>query len=88
MSKNNRDGVKHEIQELAMGNYRSYPEDYGVNVQDVKANVQSLAKGYWDSREIKEVDRDEKLGINLADYQEWTQEAFAEFQKTNEYSLS
>ncbi|QHS58634.1 hypothetical protein [Chitinophaga agri] len=88
MSKNNREGVKHEIQELAMGNYRSYPEDYGVNVQDVSTNVQSLARGYWDSREIKEVDRDEKLGINLADYQEWTQEAFAAFQKTNENSLS
>ena len=88
MSKNNRDGVKHEIQELAMGNYRSYPEDYGVNVQDVSANVQSLAKGYWDSREIKEVHRDEKLGINLNDYQQWTQEAFSVFLKSNEYSLS
>ncbi|TWV99590.1 hypothetical protein [Chitinophaga pinensis] len=88
MSKNNREGVKHEIQELAMGNYRSYPEDYGVNVQDATANVQSLARGYWDSREIREVHRDEKLGINLNDYQQWTQEAFAVFIKNNEYSLS
>ncbi|MBW8686945.1 hypothetical protein [Chitinophaga rhizophila] len=88
MSKNNREGVKHEIQELAMGNYRSYPEDYGVNTQVATDNVQSLAKGYWDSREIKEVDRDEKLGINLTDYQQWTQEAFLAFVKNSEYSLS
>lgn len=88
MSKKSREGVKHEIQELAMGNYRSYPDDYSVQTTDTIANVQSLAKGYWDSREIKEVQRDEKLGINLDDYKQWTQEAFAEFIKTNEYSLS
>ncbi|PWV56060.1 hypothetical protein [Chitinophaga sp. S165] len=87
MSKNSREGVKHAIQELAIGNYRSYPEDYGVT-RDTAANVQSLAKGYWDSREVKEVQRDEKLGINLDDYKQWTQEAFAEFMKNNEYSLS
>lgn len=88
MSKNSREGVKHAIQELAIGNYRSYPEDYGVKAKDTTANVQSLAKGYWDSRENKEVQRDEKLGINLDDYKQWTQEAFAEFMKNNEYSLS
>jgi hypothetical protein len=88
MSKNNREGVKHEIQELATGNYKSYPEDYGVNVQDARANVQSLANGYWDSREDSEVHRDEKLGINLEDYKQWTQEAFIAFMKNNEYSLS
>jgi hypothetical protein len=87
MSKNSREGVKHAIQELAIGNYRSYPEDYGAT-NETTANVQSLAKGYWDSREIKEVQRDEKLGINLDDYKQWTQEAFAEFMKNNEYSLS
>jgi hypothetical protein len=88
MSKNSREGVKQSIQELAIGNYRSYPEDYGVQVSDTAANVQSLAKGYWDSREIKEVERDEKLGINLDDYKQWTQEAFVVFMKNNEYSLS
>jgi hypothetical protein len=88
MSKNSREGVKHAIQELAMGNYRSYPEEYGVQVADTTTNVQSLAKGYWDSREIKEVQRDEKLGIRLEDYKQWTQEAFVVFMKENEYSLS
>lgn len=88
MSKNSREGVKQSIQELAIGNYRSYPEDYGFQANDTAANVQSLAKGYWDSREMKEVQRDEKLGINLDDYKQWTQEAFVEFMKNNEYSLS
>ncbi|MCF6405812.1 hypothetical protein L3C95_23135 [Chitinophaga filiformis] len=88
MSKNSKEGVKHAIQELAMGNYRSYPGDYGVEVRDTAANVQSLAKGYWDSREVKEIQRDEKLGINLDDYKQWTQEAFVAFMKSNEYSLS
>ncbi|PSL20864.1 hypothetical protein [Chitinophaga ginsengisoli] len=88
MSKNSREGVKHAIQELAIGNYKSYPEEYGVQVQDTAVNVQSLAKGYWDSREIKEIQRDEKLGIHLEDYKQWTQEAFVTFMKNHEYSLS
>lgn len=88
MSKNSREGVKHAIQELAMGNYRSYPEDYGVRSGRVAENIVSLAKGYWDSRENKEIQRDEKLGINLEDYKQWTREAFEEFMKNNEYSLS
>jgi len=88
MSKNSREGVKHAIQELAIGNYKSYPEDYSVQKSESAENVQSLAKGYWDSREDKEIHRDEKLGINLEDYKHWTQEAFEEFMKNNEYSLS
>jgi hypothetical protein len=88
MSKKNREGVKQAIQELAIGNYRSYPEDYGVEVGDTSENVQSLAKGYWDSRDIKEIERDERLGINLHDYEQWTREAFVVFMKNNEYSLS
>jgi hypothetical protein len=83
-----KEGVKHEIQELAMGNYRSYPEDYNTQVSDIAENVESLAKGYWDSRDDKEIHRDEKLGIDLEDYKHWTQEAFQEFMKNNEYSLS
>lgn len=81
MSKKNREGVKHSIQELAMGNYRSYPDEYGVAKHEVIENVKSLAKGYWDSREEKDIERDAHLGIQLEDYQEWTQEAFEVFEK-------
>ena len=88
MSKNSIEGVKHEIQELAMGNYRSYPDDFSVTAVDTTTNVQSLAKGYWDSRENKEIERDERLGIQFDDYRQWTQEAFREFMKNNENSLN
>lgn len=84
MSKNSIEGVKHSIQELAMGNYRSYPEDYGVAVMEADNNVESLAKGYWDSRENKEIQRDEHLGIQLEDYKHWTEEAFREFMQNSE----
>jgi hypothetical protein len=87
MSKNSIEGVKHEIQELAMGNYRSYPEDYSVAGMETDTNVVSLAKGYWDSREYKEVERDERLGIQLDDYKSWTEEAFREFTK-HEHALN
>ena len=88
MSKNSIEGVKHSIQELAMGNYRSYPEDYGVATMETETNVESLAKGYWDSREDKEIERDERLGIHLDDYKHWTEEAFQEFMQHNENSLN
>jgi len=88
MSKNSIEGVKHSIQELAMGNYRSYPEDYGVATVETETNVESLAKGYWDSRENKEIERDERLGIHLDDYKQWTEEAFQEFNRNNENSLN
>lgn len=79
MSKNNKEGVKHSIQELAMGNYRSYPEEYNEVSVETTENVQSLANGYWDSRDDKEIQRDERLGISLEDYQAWTFEAFEAF---------
>ncbi|WP_343692513.1 hypothetical protein [Chitinophaga sp.] len=79
MSKNNKEGVKQSIQELAMGNYRSYPEEYNEVSVATTENVQSLANGYWDSRDDKEIQRDERLGIGLEDYQAWTQEAFVAF---------
>ncbi|HJT74167.1 MAG TPA: hypothetical protein VJ720_09115 [Chitinophaga sp.] len=81
MSKKNREGVKHSIQELATGNYKSYPDEYGVAGTVAVDNVRSLAKGYWDSREYKEIERDERLGIQLEDYQQWTQEALVAFRK-------
>jgi hypothetical protein len=88
MSKNSKESVKQSIQGLAMGNYRSYPEDYSVAAVETTVNVQSLAKGYWDSRENKEIERDERLGIQFEDYKQWTQEAFHEFMVANENSLN
>lgn len=88
MSKNSIESVKHSIQVLAMGNYRSYPEDYGVATVETETNVESLARGYWDSREYKEIERDERLGIHLEDYKQWTEEAFNEFMRNNENSLN
>jgi hypothetical protein len=84
MSKNSIEGVKHSIYEQAMGNYKSYPADYeSADTVATEANVSSLAKGYWDSRDDKEVHRDEKLGINLSTYQQWTHEAFDAYMKNN-----
>lgn len=83
MSKNNKDGVKHSIQELAMGNYKSYPEEYNDVSVETTDNIQSLANGYWDSRDDKEMQRDERLGISLNDYQQWTREAFEAFMEAN-----
>jgi hypothetical protein len=88
MSKNSKESVKHGIQELAIGNYSSYPQDYNPEQQDTTNNIQSLAKGYWDVRDMKEVQRDEKLGINLEDYISWTEEAFREFVKQEENALN
>jgi hypothetical protein len=79
MPKNNKESVKHDIQELAIGNYSSYPQDYNPEQQDINDNIQSLARGYWDVRDMKEVQRDERLGINLEDYISWSEEAFREF---------
>lgn len=83
MSKNNKDGVKQSIQELAMGNYKSYPEEYNDVSVATTDNIQSLANGYWDSRDDKEMQRDERLGISLNDYQQWTREAFEAFMEVN-----
>ncbi|SFD90578.1 hypothetical protein SAMN05518672_103792 [Chitinophaga sp. CF118] len=88
MSKKSKESVKHEIQVLAIGNYRSYPEDYSTVARETSTNVQSLAKGYWDSREYKEIERDERLGIQLEDYKHWTLEAFQEFMRNNENSMN
>mgnify|MGYP003577713406 CR=1 FL=1 len=79
MSRNSKESVKHDIQELAIGNYSRYPQDYSPEQQDINDNIQSLARGYWDVRDMKEVQRDEKLGINLEDYITWSKEAFREF---------
>lgn len=83
MSKNNKEGVKHSIQELAMGNYKSYPEEYNEATVQTTDNIESLANGYWDCRDYKEMERDERLGISLSDYQQWTREAFIEFMEQN-----
>ncbi|MBO9728336.1 MAG: hypothetical protein J7623_06820 [Chitinophaga sp.] len=83
MAKQSKDAVKQEIQELAIGNYKSYPADYEEAPAAVLQNIQSLAKGYWDCREFREVARDEQLGIQLADYQHWTREAYDVFLKAN-----
>ncbi|MEC5146075.1 hypothetical protein [Chitinophaga sp. 212800010-3] len=81
MAKQSKDAVKHEIQQLATGNYKSYPADYEDEPAVVARHIQSLARGYWDSREYKEVERDDRLGINLEDYQHWTREAYDTFMK-------
>ncbi|SFW33694.1 hypothetical protein [Chitinophaga sancti] len=81
MSKKTKDGVKQSIQELAMGNFRSYPEEFNEVSGEIKEHVQSLANGYWDSRDDKEIQHDEHLGIRLEDYQAWTLEAFETFVK-------
>ncbi|CAL1517444.1 hypothetical protein [Chitinophaga sp. MM2321] len=88
MAKKNKEAVKQEIQELAIGNYVSYPDDYEATDAQALNNVVSLAKGYWDSREYKEVERDDKLGIDLADYQLWTKEAHAAFLEANGHTLN
>ena len=88
MAKHRKEAVKQEIQELAIGNYKSYPADYEVAPAAVSQNIQSLAKGYWDSREVKEVERDERLGINLDDYQLWTKEAYDAFMEVNHQSMN
>lgn len=87
MAKQTVQAVKIEIQELAIGNYKSYPQ-YESSTPDTLISVQELAKGYWDSRDYKEVARDEKLGINLEDYQQWTKEAHSQFLKANGHSLN
>lgn len=74
--------IKQEIQEMAVGNCISFPEEYAQDNQ-LEAKVHSLARGYWDSRRDKEVKRDEKLGINLDDYTKWTREALEQFMKEN-----
>ncbi|WP_212005678.1 hypothetical protein [Chitinophaga sp. HK235] len=81
MARQTLQAVKSEIQGLAIGNYRSYPEEYSSTEISTLSSIQSLAKGYWDCREYKEVVRDEKLGIHLEDYQLWTREAHALFMK-------
>lgn len=89
MAKNNIENVKHEIQQLAIGNYKSYPQDYEeTTTVEVVQNIDSLAKGYWDSRMDKEVARDERLGISLNDYQQWTKEAYDAFMTENGHSLN
>lgn len=88
MSKKNKETVKQAIQELAMGNYNSYPQEYNVEELETANNIKSLAKGYWDCREDKEIMRDEELGIGLDDYTLWTQEAFVAFVKQHETSLN
>ncbi|PUZ20903.1 hypothetical protein GA0116948_11827 [Chitinophaga costaii] len=88
MAKNHIDEVKHEIQELAIGNYKSYPEEYEKTPDEVNRSIESLAKGYWDSREDKEIARDERLGISLENYQEWTREAYTTFIAENAQSLN
>lgn len=79
MSKNSLEFVKQNIQELAVGNYNSYPQDYDPAKQETSKNIQSLAKGYWDVRDMKEIERDEKLNIHLEDYIEWSREAYQDF---------
>lgn len=79
MSKNNKNNVKQAIQELAIGNYISYPQEYEVATDEATDSIQSLAKGYWDCRDDKEINRDERLGIDLDDYISWTLEAHAAY---------
>lgn len=81
MAKKNKESVKQAIQQLAIGNYKSYPEEYNTTTADI--NIRSLAKGYWDCRDGKEIVRDEQLGINLEDYQQWSKEAFTAFATTH-----
>ena len=88
MAKQSKDVVKHEIQELAIGNYKSYPADYETGPVAVSQNIQSLARGYWDCREYKEVERDERLGIGLEDYQHWTSEAYDIFMRANGQTMN
>lgn len=89
MSGISKEAVKQEIQQLAIGNYKSYPGDYEETTPAIVAeNIRSLANGYWDSREYKEVERDEKLGIRLEDYQFWTKEAYDAFVTANQHSLN
>lgn len=88
MAKQTVQAVKNEIQELATGNYKSYPEQYESTAADTLISVKELAKGYWDCRDYKEIMRDEKLGINLDDYQLWTKEAHSLFLKANGHSLN
>lgn len=86
MAKNNIDVVKQEIQQLAIGNYKSYPEEYEKAPGETVMDTQSLAKGYWDVRDNKEIERDERLGIGLEDYKEWTREAYLAFTEVNAHS--
>jgi hypothetical protein len=88
MSKKNRESVKQAIQELAIGNYNSYPEEYNTETLETASNIKTLAKGYWDCREEKEITRDEQLGIGLDDYTLWSQEAFVAFVKQHETSMN
>ncbi|SJZ73715.1 hypothetical protein SAMN04488128_1011404 [Chitinophaga eiseniae] len=88
MAKQTVQAVKSEIQGLAIGNYKSYPEQYESTAPAALISIQELAKGYWDCRDYKEVARDEKLGINLEDYQLWTKEAHSAFLKANGHSLN
>ena len=88
MAKNNIGAVKQEIQTLAIGNYKSYPEDFENKPVAPLMNIQSLAKGYWDVRGDKEIARDERLGISLEDYKEWTREAYTVFMTVNGHSMN
>ncbi|WP_295121078.1 hypothetical protein [uncultured Chitinophaga sp.] len=83
MSRMSKEAVKKEVQQLAIGNYKSYPADYETAPAIVSENVRSLAKGYWDCRAYTEVERDEKLGIRQEDYQFWTKEAYDAYMKNN-----
>ncbi|UYQ95402.1 hypothetical protein MKQ68_09860 [Chitinophaga horti] len=83
MSRLTKETVKKEVQQLAIGNYKSYPADYESEPVVVSENVRSLANGYWDCRSYKEVERDEKLGISLQDYQHWSKEAYEAYMQAN-----
>ncbi|HVI47240.1 MAG TPA: hypothetical protein VM802_20350 [Chitinophaga sp.] len=83
MAKKSKAAVKQEIQDLAIGNYKSYPGEYASTDEQAFDNIRSLAKGYWDSRENKEVARDEQLDIRQEDYQQWTIEAHTAFMKAS-----
>ena len=84
-----KESVKHEIQQLATGNYKSFPEEYiDIATEEAEENIRSLAKGYWDSRSEKEITRDDRLGLHLEDYTQWAHEALEKFLQENQGSLN
>jgi len=72
------------VMELATTNFRMYPENYPLNsdglaTDEASENAQELAISYYEHRDELEVERDEKAGINKADYVDFVMDAFNSF---------
>jgi hypothetical protein len=75
----NKQNVEQIIKELFSENYRMYPESYpesenGLVNEEADDNCEQWAHDMWNNRLDTEIERDEDLGISLADYKDWSKQ--------------